>query len=338
MKLAMRPLALAIAALCGAPALAADPATTTPIKHVIVVVGENASFDTVFGVYQPKRGQSILNLWSQGIVKADGTPGPNYARAVQKIGQNPTSTYTVQPERVAPYAKLPQPLLTGALKPDFTFSGPDPDPRFDALTRNGPFQITDFVPYSSNAKTGDPVHRFFQMWQQTGGTNQKLDMWTWVAVTAGQGGDTAGVTVENPGQGGELMGFYNMTQGDAPFFKSLADSYAISDNFHQSVMGGTGANFFALATGGDLPRYQLADGTTIPPANQIEDPNPAARTANFYQQDGYAGGSYVNCADSAAPGVAAIAGVLAKKHRASNCEPGAYYLVNNYGPPYTIDG
>jgi hypothetical protein len=22
----------------------------------------------------------------------------------------------------------------------------------------------------------------------------------------------------------------------------------------------------------------------------------------------------------------------------SNCEPGAYYLVNNYEPPYTIDG
>jgi phospholipase C len=337
MKPAMLPLAIAIAALCSTPVFAAEPVTATPIKHVIVVVGENASFDTVFGVYQPLRGQSIFNLWSQGIVKADGTPGPNYARAVQKIGRNQTSTYTVQPERVAPYASLPQPLLTGALKPDFTFSGPDPDPRFEKLTLNGPFQITKFVPYGS-ATTGDPVHRFFQMWQQTGGTNQKLDMWTWVATTAGQGGDTAGVTVANPGQGGELMGFYNMAKGDAPFFKSLADNYAISDNFHQAVMGGTGANFFALATGGDLPRYQLADGTSIPPANQIEDPNPAARTTNFYQQDGYSGGSYVNCADPAAPGVAAIAEVLAKKRRASRCEPGAYYLVNNYTPPFKIDG
>jgi hypothetical protein len=30
-------------------------------------------------------------------------------------------------------------------------------------------------------------------------------------------------------------------KGDAPYFKTLADSYAMSDNFHQSVNGGTGA-------------------------------------------------------------------------------------------------
>jgi len=33
----------------GTPALAADPPTTTPIKHVIVIIGENRSFDHVFG-------------------------------------------------------------------------------------------------------------------------------------------------------------------------------------------------------------------------------------------------------------------------------------------------
>src|SRR3984893_16828569 len=44
-------------------------------------------------------------------------------------------------------------------------------------------------------------------------------------------------------QGGLAMGFYNMNTGDAPFFKQMADNYAISDNYHQFVMGGTGANF-----------------------------------------------------------------------------------------------
>jgi phospholipase C len=39
------------------------------------------------------------------------------------------------------------------------------------------------------------------------------------------------------------MGFYNMSTGDAPFFKQMADNYSISDNYHQFVMGGTGANF-----------------------------------------------------------------------------------------------
>ena len=28
----------------------------------------------------------------------------------------------------------------------------------------------------------------------------------------------------------------------SPYFTSLADQYAMSDNFHQSVNGGTGAN------------------------------------------------------------------------------------------------
>ena len=31
------------------------------------------------------------------------------------------------------------------------------------------------------------------------------------------------------------MGFYNMQQGDAPYLKSLADNYAMSDNYHQAA-------------------------------------------------------------------------------------------------------
>lgn len=45
------------------------------------------------------------------------------------------------------------------------------------------------------------------------------------------------------------MGFYNMQQGDAPYLKYLADHYAMSDNYHQAVMGGTGANHIMLGTG-----------------------------------------------------------------------------------------
>jgi phospholipase C len=43
-------------------------ATTTPIEHVIVVVGENHTFDNIFGTYRPHHGESVLNLLSQGIV------------------------------------------------------------------------------------------------------------------------------------------------------------------------------------------------------------------------------------------------------------------------------
>ena len=48
----------------------------TPIDHVIVVFGENRSFDHLFGTYVPRPGQFALNLLSQGIVTPSGTPGP----------------------------------------------------------------------------------------------------------------------------------------------------------------------------------------------------------------------------------------------------------------------
>jgi len=133
------------------------------------------------------------------------------------------------------------------------------------------------------------------------------------------------------------MGFFNMSTGDAPYFKALAEQYAISDNYHQSIMGGTGANFFSIATG-DLPIYNDNGSPTTPPANQIENPDPLAGTANFYTRDGYSGGSYVNCADSTQPGVASILEALHALGHRSNCRRDTYYLVNNYDPPYTIDG
>jgi phospholipase C len=53
--------------------------TRTPIKHLIVVVGENVTFDTLFGTYIPKRAhESVSNLLSKHIVNVDGTPGPRY--------------------------------------------------------------------------------------------------------------------------------------------------------------------------------------------------------------------------------------------------------------------
>src|SRR5208282_631302 len=63
-----------------------DPSknTTSPIKHVIVIIGENRSFDHVFATYVPKPGQTINNLLSEGIVKLDANknaiPGPNFEK------------------------------------------------------------------------------------------------------------------------------------------------------------------------------------------------------------------------------------------------------------------
>ncbi len=56
-----------------------DSVTTSPIKHVIVIIGENRSFDHVFATYVSQSGEFVWNLLSEGIVNSDGTPGPNFS-------------------------------------------------------------------------------------------------------------------------------------------------------------------------------------------------------------------------------------------------------------------
>ena len=311
-------------------------ATTTPIKHVIIVVGENHTFDNLFGTYKPRAGQTIDNLLSKGIVREDGSPGPHFDKAQQLIGRD-TAKYHAETVSTGAYATLPQPYTTYGigLPPGV------PDTRFPADLPNGPYQISKYVPYA--AYTGDPVHRFFQMWQDVDGG--KLDKFVWIEETIGTGSNGAPPPAGgfNPKEGAISMGFYNMnpykdasgksSSGDAAIFKSLADQYAISDNYHQAVMGGTGANFQALVAG-DAAFFTNTnlDGTAaVPFSNQIENPDPVEGTNNYYTQDGYSGGSYVNCADTSAPGVGSVKEQLHRQGVSqSNCAPGHYYLLNNY--------
>jgi phospholipase C len=73
-----------------------DANTATPIKHVIVIVGENRSFDHLFATYAPKPGETVNNLLSEGIVNADGISGGNYSRATQ-FQADITGSTTCQP-------------------------------------------------------------------------------------------------------------------------------------------------------------------------------------------------------------------------------------------------
>jgi acid phosphatase len=323
-------------------AMAQAGKTTTPIEHVIVIVGENHTFDNVFGAYLPRPGQTVFNLRSQDIIDDDGQPGRNFAIVRQRTADS-RGAYSLNPTRTGAYSKLPQPNTTYATGQP----GNIPDPRFPADLGNGPYQLSRYMAYSDFP--GDPVHRFFQMWQQVGDNNRK-DLFVWVAETAGIGNhnDGFGTTPEDTFQGGLAMGFFNMNTGDAPFFKQMADFYAISDNYHQPIMGGTGANFLALATG-DAAFYNLNGQLAVPPTNfiyqgvqtsQVENPNPqtAGANTNWYTEDGYRGGSYVNCSDPNQPGVTPIASVLQKLRIKPNCAPNTYYLVNNYNLGYTANG
>src|SRR5471030_2262829 len=320
---------------CGALMLAAagmataSGAAITPIQHVIVLVGENRTFDNLYGVYEPRKGQSVANLLSKKIVNRDGTPGPRFADAAQKLGLS-SGAYTPTPEFNGVYGTLPQPWAWGA----FGQRQDVPDARFPSNLPNGQFQITHHVGYG--AHTGDPTHRFFQMWQQVDGG--KNDLFVWVADQTGPGpSNPAPLAPGKTGQGAVAMGFYNMARGDAPLFKRLADQYAIADNYHQPVMGGTTANYFALATA-DVGYYTEDGKPAVPPARQIENPDAQPGSNNWYTEDGYRGGTYVNCSDPAQPGVAGIRALLAQLPYAAfndgNCAPGHYYMVNNLDPAF----
>jgi len=242
---------------------------------------------------------------------------------------------------------------------------------------NGPFQLTSAtLPYDSY--TNSPVHRFFQMWQQfdcsvANSTTQnpsgcRADLFPWVEVTVGAGSNgkpqPSGFNDQTTGEGSTAMGFYNMLQGDAPYFKYLADNFSMSDNFDQAVMGGTGANHIMLGTGDAIYFSDSKGNPAEPPHNQlvaagspnagvvdeIENPNAQPGTNNWYTEDGYGGGSYgspsygggsyVNCNDQSAPGVDVIRDYLntLSPPIAKRCQPGRWYLLNNYAPGYYGNG
>ncbi len=393
-----------------------DKDTATPIKHVIVIVGENRSFDHVFATYVPKKGQRVWNLLYEGIVKADGTPGRNFSKAEQ-LAANDTSSdgYLLDPPKnTFAGSVLPAPLaggptdsyvkndnLTLAVQSENGLPGDyyaylvtggsgltskTPDTRIKNVNAlpAGPFQLTNGDTFTYNSYAASPVHRFYQMWQQLNcsaanatqdnpsGCSAKLFPWVEVTVGAGTNGlaQPADFNTEyvagdtTTGEGSTSMGFYNMQNGDVPYFKQLADTYSINDNFHQSVNGGTGANHIML---GHADMIWFSDGNgnpAVPPhdvtvdpgtanagvVDEVENPNPAKGTNNWYSEDGYGGGSfgsasygggsYTNCSDTKQPGVAEIRGYLKSLPTPVNprCEKGHYYLLNNYNPGYFGNG
>ena len=204
--------------------------TATPIKHVIVIIGENRTFDHVFATYQPKRGETVSNLLSKGIVNSDGTPGPNFSLASQSsANDSSTDGYQLSPSSNVTYSVLP-PVLAGGYSsgpfPDVAtakfFENGLPDDYYIYLTTggtglnhgdvdtrvpnattlpSGPFQLTSAThPY--DAYDNSPVHRFYQMWQQfdcnaanatsANPSGCRGDLFPWVEDTVGAG--TNGLT------------------------------------------------------------------------------------------------------------------------------------------------
>ena len=401
-------------------------ATRTPIQHVIVIIGENRSFDNVFGTYiPPNPKQKVWNLLSLGIVNQLGSQGPNASLGAQQQASD-TDFYRLNPTTSGPFTNLPQPstglnglpgspcavskfLFEFGQDPagvlfcqDFALDGssqfllslggtgqsfydpgngifPVPDCRYGTDLPNDPYSITTesvlnncgapflnlrppITPTLFTDNTGDPVHRFFQMWQQNdcdishaSASNPSgclHDLYTWVATSVGWQITKDGnppTDTEGTFQGGVPMGFYNMAAGDYPYLQWLAQNYAISDNYHQPVMGGTGPNSQFIGTA-DVFYFTKKGVVTTPPSNLIENPNPQSGSNNFYTNarpgptdlGSTSSGGLVNCSDPTQPGVSAIQAYLASlpypAFRGGNCDPGHYYQIDNEYPQYAHNG
>jgi phospholipase C len=392
--------------------------TATPIKHVIVVLAENASFDHVFGTFRPRDGQRAANLLSKGIVNADGTPGPNFKNAAQ-FTVSPQPQYFIAAPDVSktPYVTLPPPdlngvpqqasddtpppfatvaaaqaaepaldpkdlvlLTTGAsglpFKPETTNGVANgvrnPDTRILNVNNlpNGPYQQTAKDAHGNglayDAYTEDTIHRFYQMWQQSDCSLQHAtpenpagclrDLLPYVITTF------AGPAEEGMGTS---MAFFNMNQGDAPILRRLALEFSIADNYHQAVMGGTGANHIMIGTGDvyffnnsfaqngvfNASSFDPAPPPPVPGAllglppqvqiSLVANPDPVTGSNNVYKNDIAASlGEYVNCADATQPGVPAIRNYLTTLpyQAAPNCAANTFYAINNFFPGYHPDG
>jgi len=73
-----------------------------------------------------------------------------------------------------------------------------------------------------------------------------------------------------------LDGVLQRLKGDAPYMKSLADNYTLSDNFHQAVMGGTMANHIEFGFADSIWYSDGKGNAKVPPTNQIEKSESAA--------------------------------------------------------------
>jgi len=131
-------LALTLLFLAGVPAFAAG---MDEVKHLIIIYGENRSFDNLYGLFPN----------AEGIATAEKTQ-----TQLSKDGKI--------------YEALPQPINT-SVKP------PAHDTRFPANLPNKPFDIAKYVPIGE--KTGDLVHRYWHEIEQIdGGKMDKFAAWS----------------------------------------------------------------------------------------------------------------------------------------------------------------
>lgn len=350
--------------------------TASPVKHVIIVVGENRSFDHVFATYVPRHPEEgIHNLLSEEIVTPSGAPGRLFSRAYQyQITSAPNGgSYFISADLrdKTLYDTLPPPdvYFAPTVSPDavlLSLPGGDPElpPQDQFLLATGgtglpytlgpdtriahvftlppgPFQLTGpTLPF--DAFTADMSHQYFTMVQQgdcaIDAEHVSSDNPTGCLHDLQVAVNTTYATPpgNTPHDTGQTMGFFNMQQGDAPVFKALADEFTLSDNYHQPVFGGTWADSMAL---GFADQLYFSDGhgnPTTPNPPYTVVPDPQPGTLNLYSTPGL----WFNCSDETQPGISAIAHYLRSLPYAvmSKCGEGLWWSGGNILPAFSAKG
>jgi phospholipase C len=350
----------------------------SPIKHIIYILGENRSFDNVYGTYIPQRGETVSNLLSKGIVNADGTPGRNFAEGLQYRVTATDGTFSISPSPKTPYKVLPVPTIlsapavpdpvafgvlsaTGVLSPLFPQGDPElPLNEQFLLTQGGTGSIpqngTDIRvanfntlvpgPYPQtgpklpyDSYEGDTIHQLSQMWQQSDCSMQHASR-------------------DNPtGCLHDLYPFVATTYGTAPGTVSTDGS---QDMAFYNMNKGDAPILKSLAdtyTIGDNYHQALMGGSVTAALSVAygddafftdSDGHLAVPTGSIDNPDPTPGsvnsyksvGTWIKCSDRTQPGVGAIADYLASLpyHVGTNCIPNAYYAVRDADEPYTPIG
>ncbi len=135
------------------------------------------------------------------------------------------------------------------------------------------------------------------------------------------------------------MGFYNMAAGDAPYFQRAGARAMRSPTTITSRSWAAPAPITSRSPPAMPPPISPTARSASRPSTRSRIPIRVRAPTTGTRSPAIARGSYVACADSGQPGVRAIRDYLAtlpyKTFNDGNCEPGAYYLVNNYRPGFT---
>jgi phospholipase C len=187
----------------GFPDPATQYATATPIKHVVIVFGENVSFDHYFGTYPTAQN----NTGETAFTAAAGTPAVNGLKTPLDVNNN--------------FAAIASPTLLTANPNSITIDG--------GTAAANPFRLA-----SSQANTSDQGHGYTA--EQKAYDNGHMDLFppnTGRAESSTLLSGTSAPAIS--GTTAEVMAYFDGNVLGT--FWNLAQSYALNDNSYTTVFG-----------------------------------------------------------------------------------------------------